>query len=105
MSIFDEDKLIDDDFLKWLGFQYVVTNNSHINYRFHNGYIRRYYCRYRDHGHEPISVISAVDVHYDINNYNLTIYEPYQEKSYKVYNQDDFLTALYKHELIYFKIK
>lgn len=101
MSIFDEDKLIDDAFLKKMGF---YKSPTHVK-----GYFSKmYHHRYRDWGKEPCVIISPLTAYYSRKHNNLYIQKSFwshESKKHKVYNQDDFLRALYEHDLIYFKIK
>lgn len=53
-------------------------------------------------------IMVPLTAYYSRPNNNLYIQKNSQSdktKKHKVYNQDDFLRALYEHELIYFKIK
>lgn len=101
MSIFDEDKLIDDAFLEKMGFKQSTDKQK--------GYFSRYYTnRFSDWGSQPTGIITHIWCYYSRPNNNLYIQRDtglYKTKKHKVYNQDDFLRALYEHELIYFKIK
>ena len=99
MSVFDEDKMIDDEFLKRMGF------DSHT----HKGYFSKmYHNRYKDWGKEPSVIISPLTAYYSKKHNNLYIqiscYD-WRSKKHKVYNQDDFLKALYEHKLIYYKVE
>ena len=98
MSVFDEDKMIDDEFLKRMGFGPRAK-----------GYFNKmYHSRYRDWGKEPCVVISPLNAYYSRKCNNLYIQiSPFdwRSKKHKVYNQDDFLRALYEHELIYYKVE
>ena len=96
MSVFDEDKMIDDEFLKRMEFGPRVK-----------GYFyKMYHNRYKDWGKEPCVVISSLNAYYSRKYNNLYIqissYD-WRSKKHKVYNQDDFLRALHEHELIYYK--
>mgnify|MGYP003288642206 CR=1 FL=1 len=101
MSIFDEDKLIDDAFLEKMGFKHNIDNPK--------GYFSRNYThRFSDWGSKPVAIISGIGCYYSRPNNNLYIQRScwtHKSKKHKVYNQDDFLRALYEHDLIYFKIK
>ena len=101
MSVFDEDKIIDDEFLKRMGF-----SRNPIQAK---GYFSKIYrTRYKDWGEEPSMIMVPLTAYYSRPNNNLYIQKNSQSdktKKHKVYNQDDFLRALYEHELIYFKIK
>ena len=99
MSVFDEDKLIDDAFLKRMGF-----SRNHIQAK---GYFSKIYrTRYKDWGEEPSMIMVPLTAYYSRPNNNLYIQKNSlspQAKKYKVYNCDDFLKTLYKHGLIYYK--
>ena len=101
MSIFDEDKLIDDAFLEKMGFKHYLDNPK--------GYFSRIYTsRFSDWGSKPVVIMPDICCYYSRPNNNLYIqrnYWSHKSKKHKVYNQDDFLRALYEHNLIYFKIK
>lgn len=99
MGIFDEDKLIDDAFLQKMGFK----RNIYVR----KGYFSKTYkFKFSDWGSKPISTISPICCYYSRPNNNLYIQKNSlspQAKKYKIYNYDDFLKALYKHGLIYYK--
>lgn len=99
MSVFDEDKMIDDEFLKRMGFGPSPT-------RVKGYFYKMYHNRYKDWGTEPCVVISSLNAYYSRKHNNLYIqidcYD-WRSKKHKVYNQDDFLRALHEHELIYYK--
>ena len=99
MSVFDEDKLIDDAFLKRMGF-----SRNPIQAK---GYFSKIYrSRYKDWGENPCVMIAPLIAYYSRPNNNLYIQKNSlspQSKKYKIYNYDDFLKALYKHGLIYYK--
>lgn len=101
MSVFDEDKTIDDAFLEKMSFKQYSNNPK--------GYFSRLYTRrFSDWGSEPTGIATHKWCYYSRPNNNLYIQRdtgPFKTKKHKVYNQDDFLRALYEHELIYFKIK
>lgn len=101
MSVFDEDKMIDDEFLKRMGFGPSPTCAKGYFYKM-------YHNRYKDWGTEPCVVISSLNAYYSRKYNNLYIqissYD-WRSKKHKVYNQDDFLRALYEHELIYYKVE
>lgn len=101
MSLFDEDKIIDDEFLKRMGFDPSPT-------RVKGYFSKMYQNRYRDWGREPCVIIFPLIAYYSRKHNNLYIqiscYDQ-RYKKHKVYNQDDFLRTLYEHDLIYFKIK
>jgi hypothetical protein len=101
MSVFDEDKMIDDEFLKRMGFDPSPT-------RVKGYFSKMYHSRYRDWGKEPCTIISPLTAYYSRKHNNLYIQIScwdWRSKKHKVYNQDDFLRALYEHELIYYKVE
>lgn len=101
MSVFDEDKLIDDEFLKWLGFEPSPTCVKRY-------FTKTYTHRYSDWGSKPATILSRIDCYYSRPNNNLYIQRDVwtdKSKKHKVYNQDDFLEALREHDLIYYKVE
>ena len=86
MSVFDEDKLIDDAFLKRMGF-----SRNPIQAK---GYFSKIYrTRYKDWGEEPSMIMVPLTAYYSRPNNNLYIQKNSlspQAKKYKVYNCDDF---------------
>ena len=84
MSVFDEDKTIDDAFLKRIGFS--------RNPRPAKGYFSKIYrTRYKDLGKEPSMIMAPLIAYYSRPNNNLYIQRNCQSpktKKHKVYNQD-----------------
>lgn len=91
MSIFDDDLLekpITDEFLLEFGFSHPYYSKK--------GYFSKVYY--------TASYSSGILAYYSRPNNNLYIQKydwSKRSKKYKVYNQTEFLTALYKHKLIY----
>ena len=66
MSVFDEDKTIDDDFLKRMGF-----SRNPIQAK---GYFSKIYrTRYKDWGEEPSMIMAPLTAYYSRHNNNLYI--------------------------------
>ena len=97
MSVFDEDKTIDDDFLKRMGF-----SRNPIQAK---GYFSKIYrSRYKDWGEEPCVMIAPLTAYYSRPNNNLYIEKVIDWSAcgywkYNIQDQLDFLSIISKYGL------